>query len=398
MKLRVIDKNRKRDMMQELYFDYSATTPCDRVVLEEMNRYFNEEYGNPSSLHLKGMAAEQAIKFATTAIAKTLRVNEKEIIFTSGGTESDNLALFGVARRNRRRGNHLITTKIEHPAILSTMKALEEEGFEVTYLDVDENGIVLLDQLKKALKQDTILVSIMHVNNEIGSIQPIEEAAKIVHEFQPDIFFHVDAIQSYGKLEIFPKKIGVDLLSVSGHKIYGPKGIGFLYISERVKIQPIIFGGGQQRQIRSGTENVPGIVGIGTAAKVVCEKMGLNYQNMSVIKTQLEDGVRKIDNIHIHGIGGNRIPYISSISFEGIRSEVLLHALEERGVFVSAGSACASNKPQISPVLKAIGATKEQLSSTIRFSMGNGTTTQEVEQVILILKEIVPMLRKFTRK
>ena len=384
--------------MQELYFDYSATTPCDSTVLEEMNHYFNLEFGNPSSLHQKGMLAEQAIKKATTAIAKTLRVNEKELIFTSGGTESDNLALFGVARRNLRRGNHLITTKIEHPAILSSMKALEEEGFEVTYLDVDENGVVLLDQLRNALKSGTTLVSIMHVNNEIGSIQPIEEAAKIIHQFDPEICFHVDAIQSYGKLELFPKKMGIDLLSVSGHKIYGPKGIGFLYVNERVKIQPIIFGGGQQRQMRSGTENVPGIVGIGAAAAKASSNLQTNYQSMVMRQMQLLEGINELGGTHVHGALESRSPYILSASFEGIRSEVLLHALEERGVYVSAGSACASNKPQISPVLKAIRATKEQLTTTIRFSMGTQTTAEDVEQVIVILKEIVPILRKFTRK
>ncbi len=384
--------------MQELYFDYSATTPCDRAVLEEMNRFFNVEFGNPSSLHQKGMLAEVAIKTATSAIAKTLRVNEKEIIFTSGGTESDNLALFGVARRNRRRGNHLITTKIEHPAILSSMKALKEEGFEVTYLDVDEHGVVLLDQLRDSLKPETILVSMMHVNNEIGSIQPIEEAAKMTHQFHPDICFHVDAIQSYGKLELYPKKMGIDLLSVSGHKIYGPKGIGFLYVNERVKIQPIIFGGGQQRQLRSGTENVPGIVGIGAAATKATANLQANYQNMMERQTQLLEGLKELDGVHIHGAIESRSPYILSVSFEGIRSEVLLHALEEKGVYVSAGSACASNKPQISPVLKAIKATKEQLTTTIRFSMGTQTTTDCVNQVIEILKDIVPMLRKFTRK
>ncbi len=384
--------------MQELYFDYSATTPCDRAVLEEMNRFFNVEFGNPSSLHQKGMLAEVAIKTATSAIAKTLRVNEKEIIFTSGGTESDNLALFGVARRNRRRGNHLITTKIEHPAILSSMKALEEEGFEVTYLDVDENGVVLLDQLRDSLKPETVLVSILHANNQIGSIHPIEDAAKMIHQFHPDICFHVDAIQSYGKLELYPKKMGIDLLSVSGHKIYGPKGIGFLYVNERVKIQPIIFGGGQQRQLRSGTENVPGIVGIGAAATIASAHLQTNYQSMVERQTQLLEGLKSFDGVQVHGSMESRSPYILSVSFEGIRSEVLLHALEEKGVYVSAGSACASNKPQISPVLKAIKATKEQLTTTIRFSMGTQTTADCVDQVIEILKDIVPMLRKFTRK
>lgn len=391
-------KYRKREHMQELYFDYSATTPCDRAVLEEMNQYFDYEFGNPSSLHQKGMLAEQAIKKATAAIAKTLRVHEKELIFTSGGTESDNLALFGVARRNLRKGNHLITTKIEHPAILSSMKALEEEGFEVTYLDVDENGVILLNQLRDSLKSGTTLVSIMHVNNEIGSIQPIEEAAKMIHQFDPEIYFHVDAIQSYGKLELYPKKMGIDLLSVSGHKIYGPKGIGFLYVDERVKIQPIIFGGGQQRQMRSGTENVPGIVGIGAAATNASANLQANYQNMVKRQMQLLEGINELGGAHVHGNVESRSPYILSASFEGIRSEVLLHALEERGVYVSAGSACASNKPQISPVLKAIKATKEQLTTTIRFSMGIRTTAEDVEQVIAILKEIVPILRKFTRK
>lgn len=384
--------------MQELYFDHSATTPCSRMVLEEVNRYFQEEYGNPSSLHKKGMIAEQAIKRSAQDISKTLKVSEKEIIFTSGGTESDNLALFGVARRNLRRGKHLITTKIEHPAVIASMEALKEEGYEVTYLDVDENGVVLLEQLKASLRPETTLVSMMHVNNEIGVVQPIQEAAKIVHQYSNDIAFHVDAIQSYGKFELYPKKMEIDLLSVSGHKIYGPKGIGFLYVDERIKIQPIIFGGGQQRQFRSGTENVPGIVGLGVAASQSYHQIQKNNQILLSCQQCLIEGLKEMDGVIIHGEQAERAPHIVSASFEGIRSEVLLHALEEKGIYVSAGSACASNKPQISPVLKAIKATKEQLSSTIRFSMGVDNTIEDVQFLIETLNELVPMLRRFTRK
>ncbi len=385
--------------MSELYFDHSATTVCSEGVIEGMNQMFREEYGNPSSLHRKGMNAEIAVKTSRERIARTLKVDEKEIYFTSGGTESDNMAILGGARANKRAGLHLITTKIEHSAVLSPLSILEEEGFTVTYLNVDKMGRISLEELSQSLTKETILVSIMQVNNEIGSVQPIEEAAKLIHQFNPNIIFHVDGIQGYGKYRIFPKKMGIDLLSVSGHKIHGPKGVGFLYISEKVKIKPLLYGGGQQNNLRSGTENVPGIVGIGIAAMEAYTQFDEKLLQMRNCRRMLIQGLEQIEGIMIHGdISDDAAPHIVSASFYPIRSEVMLHALEEYGIFVSAGSACASNKPKTSKTLSAIGANQDQLTSTIRFSMSNVTTIEEVKQLLEIVSKLVPMLNQIKRR
>ena len=265
----------------EVYLDNSATTKCYESVREIVGKVMCEDYGNPSSMHKKGVDAEKYIKESKETLAKLLKVQEKEIYFTSGGTESDNLALIGCARANHRAGKHLITSSIEHPAILNTMHYLEEEeGFRVTFLPVDKDGRIRLDALKEALCEDTILVSVMYVNNEVGSVQPIEEAVQIVKNYNKNILFHVDAVQGFGKYRIFPKRIGVDMMSVSGHKIHGPKGIGALYINEKVKIKPIVFGGEQQKNVRSGTENVPGIAGLGAAAKEIYTNLEQKVETM----------------------------------------------------------------------------------------------------------------------
>lgn len=383
----------------EVYLDNSATTQCYPEVGELVYKVMCRDYGNPSSMHRKGVEAEHYVKESKEILAKLLKVNAKEIFFTSGGTESDNLALIGAARAARRSGNHLITSAIEHPAILNTMRHLEEEeGFRVTYLPVDANGQIKLEALKEALCKDTILVSVMYVNNEVGAVQPIEQAVQLVKGYNPRILFHSDAVQGFGKYRIHPKRLGVDLLSVSGHKIHGPKGIGFLYINEKVKISPIVYGGGQQKDIRSGTENVPGIAGIGLASKMIYQDMDMKVALMRELKEQFLEGVSKIENMTIHGLTDeNSAPHIISVGFAGIRSEVLLHALEEKGIYVSSGSACASNHPAVSGVLKGIGAAREYLDATLRFSMSEFTTKEEIDYTLETLYNCVPVLRKYTR-
>ena len=382
----------------QAYLDNSATTVCEPGVVEKVVQMMSVIYGNPSAMHNKGVEAENYIKEAKEIIAKTMKVQEKELIFTSGGTESNNLAIMGCAAANHRMGKHLITTKIEHPSVGNVMKHMEEEGFEVTYLPVDENGIVKLDKLKEALRPDTMLVSVMYVNNEIGAVQPIEEIGKIVKANNKATLFHVDAIQGYGKYRIYPKKMGIDLLSVSGHKIHGPKGVGFLYTDSKVKIKPIIFGGGQQKDLRSGTENVPGIVGLAEAAKEIYADFEEKIQHLYEVKEYFVEKVTELEGTKINGLTGKEsAPHVVSVSFPGIRSEVLLHSLEDKEIYASAGSACSSNKPAVSATLKAINAPKEHLDSTLRFSFSVHTTKEEIDYCIEVLKGLLPMLRRYAR-
>lgn len=384
--------------MNEVYLDNSATTRCFDSVASIVTRVMCEDYGNPSSMHMKGVQAENYVKQARNIIARNLKVNEKEIFFTSGGTESDNLAIIGAAMANRRAGNHLITTMIEHPAVLRTMEYLESQGFRVTYLPVDRAGKVRLEELERSLTPDTILVSIMHTNNEIGALQPLAEAANIIKRFHPGIVFHVDAVQGYGKFRIHPKKMGIDMLSASGHKIHGPKGIGFLYVNEKVKIKPISYGGGQQKGMRSGTDNVPGIAGLSKAVEEVYQYLDRDIERLYAIKEYFINGVMQIPEVKINGYTGyDSAPHIVSVSVRGVRSEVLLHALEDRGIYVSAGSACSSHKPMPSATLKAIGVEKELLDSTIRFSFSIFTTREEIDYTLKAMYDIIPMLRKYTR-
>ena len=385
--------------MSEIYFDNSATTRCYPQVAERMMQIMTEEYGNPSSMHKKGFEAEQYVKEAKELIAKNLKVNEKEILFTSGGTESDNLAIIGSALANHRAGNHIITTSIEHPAVKNTVKHLEEQGFRITMLPVDQYGVVKMDAFKEALCEDTILVSIMYVNNEVGARQPIEEIAAHIKETKSKALFHVDAVQGYGKYRIFPKKMGIDMLSVSGHKIHGPKGIGFLYIRDKVKIKPITFGGGQQGGIRSGTENVPGIAGIAEAVRLCYDNFDEKIVTLYERRDQFVKGIESIEGCRINGMPDREgAPHIVSVTFEGVRSEVLLHALEDKNIYVSAGSACASNKPEPSATLLAMGLSMKEIEGTIRFSFSFDTTAAEITYCIESLQELLPRLRKYTRK
>lgn len=407
------------------YLDNSATTRCFDEVREYMSEIMDRYYGNPSSMHIVGVEAEKHIRYATDIFAGLLKSDAKEIVYTSGGTESDNMALIGCARANQRAGKHIITTKIEHPAVLETCAYLEREGYEVTYLDVDEAGCVRPEDLKAALRVDTILVSVMYVNNEIGSLQPIGELGRIIKDRNPSALFHVDAVQGFGKVRINPKREKIDLLSISGHKIHGPKGVGVLYVNGKAKIRPIVFGGGQQRGLRSGTENVPGIAGMAKAAQLLYSDFDDKIDRLYEFKTYFVNELMKLDGVTVNGLpetvdapevsddvknGTGSIdgipektirmtaPHIVSASIEGIRAEVLLHALEEKEIYVSSGSACASNKPAISETLKAIGVRRELLDSTIRFSMSVETTKEELDHTLEALRELLPALRRYTRR
>ena len=383
----------------EVYFDNSATTRCYDSVKDIVVKAMTEDFGNPSAMHLKGVEAEKYIKSSAESLARLLKVQEKEILFTSGGTESDNLALIGATLANKRSGNHIITTSVEHPAVSQPALFLQEQGFEVTYLPVDSRGVVKMDALKAVLREDTILVSVMYVNNEVGAVMPVEEIAALVHEKSPKALFHVDAIQAFGKYRIYPKKMGIDLLSVSGHNIHGPKGVGFLYINEKAKIQPQILGGGQQGGMRSGTDNVPGIAGLGAAAVEIYKYLEENVENMYRLKEHIAQGLEKIGDIRINGMDLREgAPQILSISVMGVRSEVLLHSLEERGIYVSAGSACSSHKRKPSATLAAMGMSKDQIESTVRLSFCEENTIEEADYFLQVMGELVPMLRRYSRR
>ena len=382
----------------EAYFDNSATTKVLDSVKDIVVKTMTEDYGNPAAKHRKGMEAEQYIRDARKIIADTMKVQEKEILFTSGGSESNNMALIGAAWANQRAGKHIISTSIEHPSVYNPLGVLEELGFEVTILPVDHDGHISLKELEEAIRPDTILVSTMYVNNEVGAVEPVEEISKIIKAKNPSPLYHVDAIQAYGKYVIRPKKQGLDLLSVSSHKIHGPKGVGFLYIRNGVKIKPLIYGGGQQAGMRSGTENVPGVAGFGAAAKEMYTNHAEKVQKLIELKDYMTDRLGEIEGTVINSKKGEAsAPQIVSVSFEGVRSEVLLHALEDKGVYVSSGSACSSNHPGISGTLKGIGVAQKLLDSTIRMSFGMFNTKEEVDYTIDVLKELVPVLRRYQR-
>ena len=384
--------------LTEVYLDNSATTRCSERAKDLMVKVLMEDYGNPSSLHMKGVEAENYIKEAKKKIAKTLKVDEKEILFTSGGTESNNTALIGAALANKRAGNHIITTSIEHASVSAVTGYLEELGFRVTYLKVDADGIISLDELREAVCEDTILVSMMMVNNEIGAVEPIEEAIKVIKEKNPNTLVHVDAIQAYGKYRIFPKKLGIDMLSVSGHKIHGPKGIGFLYIKDKTKIRPISFGGDQQKGMRSGTINVPGIAGLGVAATEAYDHLEDNAEHLYELKAYFTEKLQQLEDVTINGkTDRDSAPQIVSASFVGVRSEVLLHSLEDRNIYVSAGSACSSNHPSLSSTLLNIGLDHAHQESTLRFSFCPETTKEELDYTYSVLEELLPMLRRYRR-
>ena len=379
----------------DIYFDNGATTRAFPEVRKMMDKVLEEEYGNPSSMHGKGLTAEHHLKKTREIIAKSLRVDPKEIFFTSGGTESNNLALIGTALANQRAGKHIISSTIEHASVYNPLFFLEEMGFEVTFVPVDEHGILRRDKLKEAIREDTILVSVMAVNNEIGSVMPMEEIGKLIKELNPKTLYHADCVQAYGKMKLFPRRWKVDMMSISGHKIHGPKGSGALYVRNGVKIKPILYGGNQEQGLRSGTENVPAIAGLGVAAQKIYEDHEERIAHLRRIKEYFLEKVMELPDTENHS---GDAPHIASVTFLGVRSEVLLHALEDKGICVSAGSACSSNKPAVSGTLKGIGLKKEEYESTLRFTFSCYNTIEEVDFAIEELSKLLPMLRKFIRR
>ncbi|MCX7749711.1 MAG: cysteine desulfurase [Clostridia bacterium] len=380
-------------MRSEVYFDNSATTrPLDEVI-DYMGDVYRNIYGNPSSLHRKGIEAERLVKKAREQIAASLGVESREIYFASGGTESNNLAIRGFLEANPRKGKHIITTTIEHPSVLEVYKYLEKNGYHVDYLDVDSNGMIDLESLRSCIRKDTALLSIILVNNETGSIQPVEEIVRVKNSINRETVIHMDAVQAYGKLKINPKKLGIDLLTVSSHKIHGPKGLGALFVDKGIKMKPILFGGGQEFNIRSGTENVAGISGFGLASEIVFRNLQEHSEKVQRIKTNLLDQLKKSGMEYKVISPSNASPYILNISFEGIRAEVLLHSLEERNIFVSTGAACSSRKNLHSHVLKAMSIKACDIEGAIRFSFSFMNGLEEIELLVNALKEIVPKIR-----
>lgn len=394
--------------MNSIYLDNSATTRTFDEVTEYMTHIMKDIYGNPSSRHTLGISAEAEVKKSLERLARIMKVDTGNILFTSGGTESDNLAIIGGAMANKREGMHLITTKTEHPAVLEPMKFLEEQGFSVTYLDAGADGRVNPDDLKASLTDETILVSIMNVNNEIGSVNDIREMGAIIKDYKPSILFHTDAVQSFGKFRINPKSCKIDMMSVSGHKIHGPKGVGILYVADKVKLHPLMLGGGQQKGLRSGTENVPGIAGIGLASELIYKDFDEKTDKLYELKRYFIEELIKLPGVYVNGIPQNAFtdeakirmtaPHIISASFDLIRAEVLLHALEAKGIYVSSGSACSSNKPSVSATLQAIGLDRKLLDSTLRFSMSHSTTREDIDTTLTVLSDELPKLRKFIRR
>ncbi len=382
----------------QAYLDNSATTPVTQSVANKIQKVYLEDYGNPSSLHMKGVEAEAYLKEAREILTKILKVNAKEIVFTSCGTEANNLAIIGTALANKRAGKKILTTQVEHASVKEPMLFLQEMGFDVVFLPVDERGVVKLDVLKEQLDEETILVSVMMVNNVIGTRQPIEEIAKIIKESDSNAVFHVDAIQAFGKYEIHPKRMGIDLMSVSGHKFHGPKGSGVLFVKEKTKIKPLMLGGGQQKGMRSGTDNVPGSAGLAWAAKECYEHLEESTKNYERCKALLVEGLSKMDKVVINSpLDETGAMHIVNASFLGVRSEVLLHALEDVGIYVSSGSACSSNKPGKEGTLDAIGCDKERADSAIRFSFTDTTTTDEITYTLEQINKLLAVLRKYTR-
>ena len=384
----------------EVYLDNAATTRVSDQVQSVMNQVFDSDFGNPSSLHRKGMEAERYIRQAKEQIARSLKAEPKEIIFTSGGTESNNMAVIGAALAMRRTGKHLITTQFEHASVYNPMLFLKDMGFTVDFAPVDAMGHVQIQKLLELVQKDTILVSVMYVNNEVGAVQNIAEISAAVKKKNSGILFHTDAVQAYGKYKICPKKEGIDLLSASGHKLHGPKGSGFLYIRDKVHIIPLIYGGGQQKGMRSGTENVPAIAGFGAAAEEAYSKHEAKIAQMYEQKQKFVEQLGKMPSVKVNAVTESLTdcaPHIVSASFEGVRAEVLLHALEEEGVYVSSGSACSSNHPGISGSLKAIGVESKFLDSTIRFSFTFDTTQKEIDYALDQLNKLLPVLRQYKR-
>ena len=374
------------------YLDNSSTTRPYDSVTDKMAEIMKSQYGNPSSLHRLGIAAEKTVKTAQEQIASTLKVSPSEIYFTSGGTESDNLAIMGVCQA--ARGRHIISTPLEHPAVMNTLAFLGKHGWKIDFIPVGHDGVVNLPAFEDLIRSDTVLVTAMLVNNEIGSVQPIAKMAAVLKRKNPKAYFHVDAVQGYCKVPCDAKVLGADMISISGHKIHGPKGIGVLYIKKGVKISPIIFGGGQQNDLRPGTENVPGIAGIGLAAKTCFDNMPDSVPRMEQLRKQLESDILKnIPNVKIN-TPEDCAPHILNVSFGGVRSEVVLHSLENEGIYVSSGSACSSHKKEPSYVLTAIGTDRKMIDGSIRFSLSEFTTREDIDATVDALIRIIPALRR----
>lgn len=414
----------------EAYMDHAATTKICLAAKEKMIEALDVNYGNPSSRHRKGVEAERYIRNTTAILAKEWKVQEKEIILTSGGTESNNLALIGAAMANKRAGMHIISTRFEHASVYQPLEFLATQGFRISYINVDTMGHVCMDELLAEICDETILVSVMYVNNEVGAVQDIAAISKAVKEKKSDILLHVDAIQAFGKYRIYPKREGIDLMSVSGHKIHGPKGSGALFVRDKVKVKPLIYGGGQQRDMRSGTENVPAIAGLGAATEWMYQNFDSNLSHLKECKVALIQRMLQLEGVNVNAVfdeegtayikeqrarilseGVNAedtdvirtavektAPHVLSVSFDGVRSEVLLHALEDRGVYVSSGSACSSNHPALSGTLQAIGVTKDLLDSTLRFSFSAETTQEEVAYAAEMTAQLLLQLRRTLKR
>lgn len=384
-------------MEKEIYLDNCATTKPYIEVIEYINYINTNIYGNPSSLHTKGIEAEKLIRKARNSISSSLKASENEVIFTSGGTEANNLAILGFLEANQRKGKHLITTKIEHPSVLEVYKYLSNKGYAIDFLDVDIEGFVNIEKLKALIRPDTSLISIIYVNNETGTIQKLEEVISAIKALKRDIVIHVDSVQAYGKIHIDPKKIGIDLLSISSHKINGPKGVGALYINNKIRIKPIILGGGQEALLRSGTENVSGICGFGLASEIIHKELEQNLLNVKKIKDFFLQNISEyVENYDIISNEASS-PYILNIAFNGVKAEVLLHHLEEKKIFVSTGSACSSRKNVHSHVLVALGIAAKKIEGAIRFSFSSNTTIDEILITLKALKEIIPKIRIKTK-
>lgn len=381
----------------DIYLDNSATTKPYKEVIDKMVYALSTDYANPSSLHRKGIEVEKNIKNIRQNIARTLGAKDKEIYFTSGGTEANNAIIRGVANLHKKRKNHIISTVIEHPSVLNTLKDLEEDGFEVTYLPVDTTGKIDIEEFKKAIKPSTCLVSIMHVNNEVGSIQPIQEVGKYLKSLNDKVYLHVDAVQSYSKINFKPSRYNIDFMSVSGHKFHGPKGIGFMYIKENNRLKPILTGGGQEIGIRSGTENTPGIYGLGEAISIINKDLNSTIDKINSLKNLLKDEIeRNIEDIKINS-PEDGVCHILNVSFRGVKGEVLLHYLEQKGIYVSTGSACSSKKKG-SHVLNEMKLTPVEIEGAIRFSLSDLNTEEDIKSVIPVLVESVNDLRMIMKR
>ena len=377
-------------MVRPVYMDHSSTTPVDPVVAEAMHPFFSGKYGNPSSLYTIGREAKRAIEEARQKVADLIGAKKEEIFFTGSGTESDNLAIKGIAYKNREKGNHIITSSIEHHAVLNTCKFLEKQGFNITYIPVSHEGLVNPDDVEKAITKETILISIMHANNEIGTIQPVREIGKIAKE--NEIPFHTDAIQTAGKIPVNVDDLNVDLLSLSAHKMYGPKGVGALYIRKGTRLEPLLHGGGHERNMRPGTENVPGIVGFGKAAELAKEHLP-DEEKLAVLRDSLIKGILEIEDSYLNGHTTKRLPNNANFRFSFIEGESMVLTLDMNGIAASTGSACSSTSLEPSHVLTALGLKPEEAHGSLRLTLGTGNTQEDVDYVVSVLPGIVEKLR-----